>query len=119
MRLQPNSRIASKHVPGGDSVLIQIFARMFGTETHVSIGGEMNHQLRALHRLHQSSPVEQVCLMKSELRMRQSGFQKSLLSGRHVIEPNDAVAGGEQSVNHVTADKTRSAGNENAQNSLR
>jgi hypothetical protein len=75
----------------------------------------MNHHFRALHRRHQSCPVEQVCLMKSELRMRQSTFQKPPLSGRHIIEPNNAVPGGEQSVDHVTANKARSAGNENAQ----
>jgi hypothetical protein len=31
--------------------------------------------------------------------------QKPSLSGRHVIEPDDAVAGGEKAVHHMTADK--------------
>ena len=51
--------------------------------------------------------------------MRQRAFQKSLLSGRHIIEPDDAVARGKQAVDHVTADKARRAGDENAQNNLR
>jgi hypothetical protein len=47
--------------------------------------------------------------------MRQSAFQKPLLSGRHIVEPDNAVAGGEQAVDHVTADKARRAGDENTQ----
>ena len=50
--------------------------------------------------------------------MRQRTFQKPPLSGRQVIEPNDAVARGEQTVDHMTADKTRRASDENAQNNL-
>jgi hypothetical protein len=57
--------------------------------------------------------------MKSKLRMRQGTLQKASLSGRHIIEPDDAVARGQQAVDHVTADKACSAGDENAQNNLR
>jgi hypothetical protein len=83
---------------------------MFRTEAHVGIRGEMNYQFRAFHRLRQTLPVEQLCLMKSKLRMRQGTLQKASLSGRHIIEPDDAVARGQQAVDHVTADKACSAG---------
>jgi hypothetical protein len=57
--------------------------------------------------------------MKTKPRMRQGTFQKPSLSRRQIVEPDDVVAGGEQAVDHVTADKARSAGDENAQNNLR
>src|ERR1022692_4071438 len=91
---------------------------MFGAESYVGIGGEMYHQLCALHRLRQTLPVEQVRLMKTKLRMCPRAFQKSLLSGRHVIEAGNAVARGKKAVDHVTADKARRAGDENAQSNL-
>jgi hypothetical protein len=92
---------------------------MFGAEAHVGIGGEMNHQFRAFDRLRQAGPVEQVCLMKTKFRVPQSSFEKLAMSGRHIIEPNDAMARGEQAVDHVTGNKARRAGDENAQSNLR
>jgi hypothetical protein len=37
--------------------------------------------------------------------------QEPSLSGRHVIESDDAVAGGEKAVHHMTADKSSRARN--------
>ena len=91
MRLQPCSR--------------QILARMFGAEADVGVGGEMNHQLRTLHRLCQTFPVKQIRLMETELRMGHGTFQKPPLPGRHVVEPDDAVARGKKAVYHMTGDK--------------
>jgi hypothetical protein len=79
----------------------------------------MNYQFRALHRLRQAFPVEQIGLMETKLGMRQSALQKTPLSGRHIVEPNHAVAHGKQPVYHVTADKARGASDENAQSILR
>ena len=92
---------------------------MFGAETHVGVGCEMNHEFRALHRLRQAFPVEQVGLMESEFPMRQRTFQEPNLSRRQIIEPNDAVTRGEKAIDHMTADKARRTSNQNAQNNLR
>src|ERR1700733_11517436 len=100
-----------EHIPGCDRVLIQILAGMFGAEAYVGIGGEMNHKFRALHRLSQTLPVEQVSLVETKLRMSPRAFQKPRLSSRHVIEPYDAVACREQAVDHVTAYKAGCSGN--------
>jgi hypothetical protein len=43
--------------------------------------------------------------------MCEGTFQKTTLPGRHVIESSDAVAGGEQPVDHITANKAGSPGN--------
>jgi hypothetical protein len=53
--------------------------------------------------------------MESEVGMMQGRFKKSTLAGRQIIEPHYAVAGGEQTINHVAADEAGGAGNENSQ----
>ena len=50
--------------------------------------------------------------MKNKLRMLSGTLQKALLSGGHVIEPNDAVTCGKQSIDHIAADKPSRTRNE-------
>src|SRR5580700_5541054 len=94
-----------QHIPGGNRVLIEILAWMLRAKAHIGIRREMNHQFGTLNRFRQHLSIKQVRLMKRKLRMYQSVFQKTSLPGRHIVEPNDAVACGEQAVGHVTADK--------------
>jgi hypothetical protein len=56
--------------------------------------------------------------MKNKLRMVSGALQKALLSGGHVIESNDAVTCGKQSIDHIAADKPSRTRNENPQSNL-
>lgn len=57
--------------------------------------------------------------MESELSVLRCICEKALLAGGHIIESNHTVAGGKQSIDHATANKSSRTCNENPQSNLR
>lgn len=57
--------------------------------------------------------------MESELTVLPCIREKALLASGHIIESNHTVTGGKQSIDHVTANKSSRACNENPQSNLR
>src|SRR5271166_4501281 len=113
--LAPPLAHSLQHIPGRDRILIQVFSRMLGTKAHIGVGGKMHHQFRALHNLQQTLSLEQIAPIKTKTRIAASLFQKMLLPGRHIIEANHLMAGGQKTVDHVAANKSCCSRNQNAQ----
>src|SRR5262249_6511921 len=86
-----------------------ILARLLGTEAHVGVGGEMEHDLGAGHGAAQGGGVERIAFDKRELRMLRGVVEKRALSGGEVVVGDHGVALGEQPIDDRTTNTTGAA----------
>jgi hypothetical protein len=57
----------------------------------IGIGGEVDNEVRALHRWGNLGGMQQVAAHRAEVRMRQRAVQELRLAGREIVEADDDV----------------------------
>ena len=92
-------------VLGGDRVLLQIPPRVLGSEPHVGVGREVEHELLTGHGVGQPLPVEQVPLGEPEAGLVPGSCEEFALPSREVVIDRDTVAVGQKTIHEVTADE--------------
>ena len=90
MRLHAVRAHRLEHVERRDGVLLQIALGMLGAEAHVGVGGEMKHEVGALHGARQRVGIEQVAFDEAEVRRcAEASSRKRMLAGRQVVVADD------------------------------
>ena len=92
--------------------MLEILVGMFGAESHVSVGGEMEHEIAAGHRLRQRGQIEIVAFDEFEAGVLERAFDERALASREIIPADDAPALREQAIHEAAADKAGCAGDE-------
>ena len=80
---------------------------MLGAEPDVGVGGEVEHDVAALHRRRQHRELENVTSNQVERLEGPGILQKPLLSGREVVVADDAVAVRKETIGQVAPDEAR------------
>jgi len=94
-----------QHVEGGDGVLLEILVRMFESEPHVGIGGEVKDKIAPGHRLLQRREVKVVAMNEFEIRMAPRGRQKFILARGKIVPADNRFTAGQQAVNKIAANE--------------
>src|SRR5579872_4070125 len=103
-----------EHVERGNGVLIEIPARVFGSEPDVGVRRQVEHGLAASHSGAQRVGVERVGFDQRGAWMTQRVLDERALPRREVVEDDDVIADLEQPIDEITADEAGAARYETA-----
>jgi hypothetical protein len=95
-----------EHVERGDSVLLEIPARVFKAEAHVRVRSQVHHDVVTAHRVRETVAIrQQIAFDERERPMGLGLFEKSSAAGAEVVEHRNRVLVPEQTIGQVAPDE--------------
>jgi hypothetical protein len=97
----------------GNSVLFQVFSRVFGPEPYIGIGGEVEYHVSTGESPEQRREVQQIVFYKSKRGTAEGLVKKPSLARGEVVDAGDAVTLRKEPIDKVTTDKARATRDDN------